>query len=71
MTIQRFEAEPPTPANPDVANARLKGMRGKRGLIGDSLHGVGVRLGIAYGGSFYYPSEDRSILECVIIPSTS
>jgi hypothetical protein len=68
MTVQRSEIEPPVPASPDVAHVRLKGMRGKRGLIGDGLHGVGVRLGVAYGGSFYYPSEDRSILECVIIP---
>ena len=43
-------------------------MRGRRGIIGDSLHAVGVRLGIAFGGSSYYPSEDRSILECVIMP---
>ena len=43
-------------------------MRGRRGIIGDSLHAIGVRLGAAYGGSFFYPSEDRSILECVIIP---
>jgi hypothetical protein len=68
MTVQRREREILAPSSPDIANTRLKGMRGKRGLIGDGLHGVGVRLGVAYGGSFYYPSEDRSILECVIIP---
>jgi len=68
MSSQRHEREALAPSSPDIANIRLKGMRGKRGLIGDSLHGVGVRLGVTYGGSFYYPSEDRSILECVIIP---
>ena len=68
MSVQRREREPLAPSSPDIANTRLKAMRGRRGVIGDSLHGVGVRLGVAYGGSFYYPSEDRSILECVIIP---
>jgi SAM-dependent methyltransferase len=68
MTVQPSDSRPPVPSNPDIAQARLKGMRGKRGVVGDSLHLLGVRLGIAYNGSFYYPSEDRSILECVIIP---
>src|SRR4029078_5902152 len=35
---------------------------------GASVHVLGLRLGIAYNGSFYYPSEDRSILECLIFP---
>ena len=65
MSAQRREKEPLAPSSPDIANTRLKAMRGRRGIIGDR---VGVRLGVAYGGSFYYPSEDRSILECVIIP---
>jgi SAM-dependent methyltransferase len=72
MVVQRRKSagEPAcvAPSSPDIANARLKAMRGERGLIGDSLHALGVRLGVACGGSFYYPSEDRSILECVIIP---
>ena len=68
MIVQRRERESLAPSSPDITNARLKAMRGKRGIVGDSLHGVGVWLGVAYGGSFYYPSEDRSILECVIIP---
>jgi SAM-dependent methyltransferase len=68
MSVQPVDRRPPEPSTPDIAQARLKAMRGKRGFIGDFLHGLGVRLGIAYGGSFYYPSEDRSILECVIIP---
>ena len=68
MTVQPSDSRPPAPSSPDIAQARLKGMRGKRGFVGDSLHWLGVRLGIAYNGSFYYPSEDRSILECVIIP---
>ncbi len=42
-------------------------MRG-RGWVGDRLHALGVTLGIRYGGSFYYPSEDRQILECQILP---
>ena len=68
MTVQPSDSRPPAPASPDIAQARLKGMRGKRGVVGDSLHWLGVRLGIAYNGSFYYPSEDRSILECLIFP---
>ena len=68
MSVQRRERQSLAPSSPDIANTRLKAMRGRRGIIGDSLHGFGVRLGVAYGGSFYYPSEDRSILECVIIP---
>ena len=68
MTVQRRERESLAPSSPDIANTRLKAMRGRRGIIGDRLHGIGVRLGVAYGGSFYYPSEDRRILECVIIP---
>jgi hypothetical protein len=61
MTVQPSDSRPPAPASPDIAQARLKGMRGRRGVVGDSLHWLGVRLGIAYNGSFYYPSEDRSI----------
>ena len=68
MRVQRRETVCPAPSSPDIANVRLKGMRGKRGMVGDSLHAIGVRLGVAFGGSFYYPSEDRSILECVIMP---
>jgi SAM-dependent methyltransferase len=68
MTVQPTDSRPPEPSSPDIAHARLKAMRGKRGVIGDYLHALGVRLGITYGGSFFYPSEDRSILECVIIP---
>jgi SAM-dependent methyltransferase len=68
MSMQPSERERPEPSSPEIASIRLKAMRGKRGFIGDALHSLGVRLGIAYGGSFYYPSEDRSILECVIIP---
>lgn len=54
--------------NAKVAAERLQGMRGKRGPLGDRMHALGVKLGLAYNGSFFYPSEDRSILECVIIP---
>jgi len=68
LRVQRRETVCPAPSSPDIANVRLKAMRGKRGMIGDSLHAIGVRLGVAFGGSFYYPSEDRSILECMIMP---
>lgn len=54
--------------NEQVAAERLQGMRGKRGPLGDRMHALGVKLGLAYNGSFFYPSEDRSILECLIIP---
>jgi SAM-dependent methyltransferase len=57
-----------TPEDAEIAQARLAAMRGQRGALGDSLHAMGVRLGLAYNGSFHYPSEDRSILECVIFP---
>src|SRR5262245_2539989 len=68
MTAQPADSSPPVPSSPEIAQERLKGMRGKRGFVGDGLHWLGVRLGIAYGGSFFYPSEDRSILETVIFP---
>lgn len=54
--------------NEKVAAERLQGMRGKRGPLGDRMHALGVKLGLAYNGSFFYPSEDRSLLECVILP---
>ena len=43
-------------------------MRGQTGRLGGALHALGVGLGLRYGGSFFYPSEDRSILECQILP---
>ena len=49
-------------------SAKLQSMRGRGGMIGDMLHRAGVELGLRLNGSFYYPSEDRSILECLIIP---
>ena len=52
MTVQPSDSRPPAPSSPDIAQARLKAMRGKRGFIGDSLHWLGVRLGIPYNGSF-------------------
>ena len=55
------------PGSP-VIRARLQAMRGQRGFVGDGLHALGVRLGLRFGGSFYYPSEDRTILQCRIIP---
>jgi hypothetical protein len=67
MTAEPSHRAHPAPSSPEIANARLKAMRG-RGIIGNGLHALGVRLGIAYNGSFFYPSEDRSILECLIIP---
>src|ERR1700733_6242047 len=67
MTAEPSDRAPPEPSSPEIANARLKAMRG-RGIIGNGLHALGVRLGTAYNGSFFYPSEDRSILECLIIP---
>jgi SAM-dependent methyltransferase len=69
MTVDTADNDPPVPINAEIAAARVRGMRGKRGIVGDQLHALGVRLGIFYGGSFYYPSEDRSILECMIIPN--
>jgi SAM-dependent methyltransferase len=56
-----------TDHNTRVAQSRLQGMRGQ-GFFGAALHSLGVRLGLNYGGSFFYPSEDRSVLESLIIP---
>ena len=53
---------------PGGAPAKLQSMRGQSGVVGDTLHRAGVELGLRLNGSFYYPSEDRSILECLIIP---
>ena len=53
---------------PGSAPAKLRSMRGQSGVLGDMLHRLGVELGLKLNGSFYYPSEDRSILECLIIP---
>lgn len=51
-----------------TARARLVSMRGTGSIFGDRLHALGVRLGLRYGGSFYYPSADRTVLQCRIIP---
>jgi hypothetical protein len=48
--------------------AKLKSMRGQSGFVGDMFHRAAVELGLRLNGSFFYPSEDRSILECLIIP---
>lgn len=58
----------PDDDNAEIAAARLQGMRGKRGADADREHALGVELGLAHNGSFFYPSEDRTLLECVIIP---
>jgi SAM-dependent methyltransferase len=52
----------------EIGQQRLQGMRGRKGFWGDRLHAFGVGLGLRYGGSFFYPSEDRQILECIIFP---
>ena len=54
--------------DPRLHRKLIKKMRGDKGFTRDSLHAVGVRIGAALGGSFFYPSEDRTILECVILP---
>ena len=51
-----------------VAAERLQGMRGKRGADADREHALGVEIGLSHNGSFFYPSEDRALLECVILP---
>jgi SAM-dependent methyltransferase len=43
-------------------------MRAKLGNAGYALHRVGIHLGLRYGGSFYYPSADRTVLENKILP---
>ena len=53
---------------PGSAPAKLRSMRAQTGIVGDLVHRLGVELGLKLNGSFYYPSEDRSILECLIIP---
>ena len=53
---------------PGSSAAKLDSMRGRSGFVGDMMHRLGVEIGLRCNGSFYYPSEDRSILECLIIP---
>ena len=43
-------------------------MRGQTNMLGDACHRLGVELSLKLNGSFFYPSEDRSILECLVIP---
>jgi SAM-dependent methyltransferase len=43
-------------------------MRAKLGNVGYALHRVGVLIGLRFGGSFYYPSADREVLENRILP---
>ncbi len=43
-------------------------MRERLGLAGYVLHRGGVLLGLRFGGSFFYPSDDREVLENVIFP---
>ena len=73
MTVQRRERDSSELNSPGIAHTRLKAMRGRRGVIGDSLHGVGVRLGVAYGGiwgeNYWYAKtkvwEDQRLLSFV------
>ena len=50
------------------AKRRLEGMRQAAGTHEAARHRLAVRLGLGLNGSFFYPSDDRTILECQIIP---
>jgi SAM-dependent methyltransferase len=67
MTGRNLGNNQSEPSSSQIARKRLQGMRG-RGFIESTLHAISVQLGLKYGGSFFYPSEDRGILECLIIP---
>ena len=56
------------PAVDEEAQRRLQAMRQAKSPREAAMHRLGVRLGLGLNGSFFYPSEDRTILECVIIP---
>lgn len=43
-------------------------MRARLGTLGYAVHRLGVLIGLRYGGSFYFPSEDREVLENRILP---
>ena len=53
---------------PSTKSGKLASMRGQTSVAGDLVHRAAVELGLRMNGSFFYPSEDRSILECLIIP---
>ena len=42
--------------------------RERLGWPGFVLHRIGVRIGLLLGGSFYYDSEDRTLLENRVLP---
>lgn len=58
----------PETAHDVETRARLESMRGTPGSRAAAQHRLAVRLGLKHNGSFFYPSEDRTILECLIIP---
>ncbi len=43
-------------------------MRARLGNAGYALHRVGILIGLRFGGSFYFPSDDRTVLENKILP---
>ena len=45
-----------------------KSTKQRLGYLGFVLQRAGVRIGLKYGGSFYYASEDRIILENQVLP---
>lgn len=45
-----------------------KSTKERLGVVGYLLQRAGVRIGLKYGGSFFYASEDRTILENRVLP---
>ena len=52
-----------------IGGGRRRGstMRERLGLAGYVLHRGGILLGLRFGGSFFYPSDDREVLENIIL----
>lgn len=67
MSAGQSESRPAARAD-DAAPLGGGGRRARLGTLGAVLHQAGIELGVRYGGSFFHPSEDRTVLENLILP---
>ena len=67
-TVMEQLAQERPVADDNSAAARLESMRGSHRTRDAAQHRLGVRLGLKYNGSYFYQSDDRTILECLILP---
>jgi SAM-dependent methyltransferase len=61
-------APAPVVSEAPTAPPRATGMRARIGTLGYGFHRIGLTIGLKYGGSFFFPSEDRTVLENQILP---